>query len=63
MHNLSRRNAIRLVLLVAAALFATSMPSVAAEKVPLAIKGYDPVAYFTIGKPAPRAAGDRIRVG
>ena len=25
---------------------------VAAEDVPLAIKGYDPVAYFTDGKPA-----------
>jgi hypothetical protein len=23
------------------------------EKVPLSIKGYDPVAYFTIGKPVP----------
>lgn len=53
MHTLSRRIAIRLVLLVAAALFATSMPSVAAEKVLLAINGYDPVAYFTSGKPAP----------
>jgi YHS domain-containing protein len=29
------------------------MPSsLASEKVPLAIKGYDPVAYFTVGKPA-----------
>jgi hypothetical protein len=53
MHTLSRRIAIRLVLLVAAALFATSMPSIATEKVPLAINGYDPVAYFTSGKPAP----------
>jgi hypothetical protein len=53
MHTLSRPNAIRLVLLVAAALLATSLPSVATEKVALAIKGYDPVAYFTIGKPAP----------
>lgn len=51
MHNVSRRNAIRLVLAVAAALFATSMPSFATEAVPLAIKGYDPVAYFTIGSP------------
>ena len=51
MHNLSRRNAIRLVLLVAASSFATSIPSVAAEGVPLAIKGYDPVAYFTVGSP------------
>ena len=52
MHTPSRRIAIRLIPLVAAALFATSMPSVAAEKV-LAINGYDPVAYFTSGKPAP----------
>jgi hypothetical protein len=52
MHDLSRRKAIHLVLLLAAALFATAIPSVAAEKVPLAIEGYDPVAYFAIGKPA-----------
>ena len=51
MHNLSRRNAVRLVLLVAASPLATSIPSVAAERVPLAIKGYDPVAYFTVGSP------------
>jgi len=37
--------------LVAASSFATSIPSVAAESVPLAIKGYDPVAYFTVGSP------------
>lgn len=53
MLSLSRQNAIRLVLLVAVCLFATLLPSVAAERVPLAIKGYDPVAYFTIGKPVP----------
>ena len=53
MHKHSRRNAVRFVLLLAVVLFATSLPSVATEKVPLAIKGYDPVAYFTIGKPAP----------
>ena len=51
MHNLSRRNAVRLVLLVAASAIATSVPPVAAESVPLAIKGYDPVAYFTVGRP------------
>jgi hypothetical protein len=51
MHNLSHRNAVRLVLLVASSSFATSIPSVAAESVPLAIKGYDPVAYFTVGSP------------
>ena len=47
------RFVIGLLPLVAAALLATSPPSVAAEKVPLAIKGYDPVAYFTIGKATP----------
>jgi YHS domain-containing protein len=47
MRKLARRNAIRLGLGAAAILIATSTPSVAAEKVPLALKGYDPVAYFT----------------
>ncbi|MEX2162645.1 MAG: YHS domain-containing (seleno)protein [Sulfuricaulis sp.] len=51
MYNLFRRNAIRLVLLVVSSSLATSIPSVAAESVPLAIKGYDPVAYFTDAKP------------
>jgi hypothetical protein len=51
MLTLSRRVIIRLVLLIAAASL-TALPfSFASEKVPLAIKGYDPVAYFTIGKP------------
>jgi hypothetical protein len=40
-----------LVLLVAGSTFATASRSRAAEKVPLAIKGYDPVAYFTVGHP------------
>ena len=45
----SRRNAMRgLIVLGAAA--AASWPA-GAEDVPLAIKGYDPVAYFTDGKP------------
>ena len=53
MHNLSRRNAIRAIgLLVAGSTFATTSQSSATESVPLAIKGYDPVAYFTIGSPA-----------
>jgi hypothetical protein len=52
MHTPFRPNAIRLVLLVAAALFVTSTLTAAAEGVPLAIKGYDPVAYFTSGEPA-----------
>jgi hypothetical protein len=49
MHNLSRRSAFRLVLLVAALPLMASMPA-AAMDAPLAIQGYDPVAYFT-GKP------------
>ena len=44
---LSRRNAVRIILAGAAALFAASAPSIAAERAPLGIKGYDPVAYFT----------------
>ena len=56
MHNLSRRNAVRLLLLTTAAPLATAMPSVAAEKVPLAIKGFDPVAYFTVGSATPGLA-------
>jgi hypothetical protein len=48
----SRRNAIRgLVLLVVVFLSAAASRPHAAEKAPLAIKGYDPVAYFTDGKP------------
>jgi YHS domain-containing protein len=53
MHRLSRRNAMSLVLLPAAAALATSLPSLSKESAPLAIKGYDPVAYFSIGKPTP----------
>jgi hypothetical protein len=52
MRTFSRPNAICLVLLVAAALCATAAPSAAAESAVLAIKGYDPVAYFTTGSPA-----------
>ena len=52
MHNLSRRNALRLVLLAAASPFATAIPSLSTEAVSVAIKGYDPVAYFTTGAPA-----------
>jgi YHS domain-containing protein len=53
MHSFSRRNTIRgFVLLVAGSTFATVSRSIAADKVPLAIKGYDPVAYFTARKPA-----------
>jgi hypothetical protein len=52
MRHPSRRHAVRLALLAAAAMLAASSPSVASEKLPLAIKGYDPVAYFTTGAPA-----------
>jgi len=52
MHRFSRRGAIRnLVFLVASSLLASAPQSIAAEKAPLAIKGYDPIAYFTVGKP------------
>jgi hypothetical protein len=52
MHNLSRRNAVGLVLLAAAVPVAAAVPGAATEQVPLALKGYDPVAYFTMGRPA-----------
>jgi YHS domain-containing protein len=53
-HAFSRREALRgLGLLAAAATLATISPTFAADGVPLAIKGYDPVAYFTDGKPMP----------
>lgn len=52
MHDLSRRSTIRgFLLLAAGSLLARASRSAAAEDVPLAIKGYDPVAYFTDGKP------------
>ena len=52
MNALNRRVAFHLVSasLVAAFPLATA-PSAAAQDVPLAIQGYDPVAYFTDGKP------------
>lgn len=49
MQKLPRRKAAILVLLVAPC-FVFSLSAIAAEGVPLAIKGYDPVAYFTDGK-------------
>jgi hypothetical protein len=48
---MSRRTSLRLVALIALAQFAAAMPSAAQSTAPLAIKGYDPVAYFTQGKP------------
>src|SRR6266436_4366194 len=49
MHGFSRRNAIRGVAVLAAGA-APSRP-MAAEPPALAIKGYDPVAYFVDGRP------------
>jgi hypothetical protein len=49
MQSSSRRQAIRNLAVLAAALASLPLRSIAAEKV--AIKGYDPVAYFTLGKP------------
>jgi hypothetical protein len=51
MHSISRRNALYgLTLLVPSFQFGATSRSNAAEKAPVAIKGYDPVAYFTDGK-------------
>ena len=49
MNNFSRRTALHLGLLATLALV-TPLPSLAMD-MPLAILGYDPVAYFTEGKP------------
>jgi len=54
MRNFSRRTALRLGLLASLSL-ATPLPSLALE-MPLAIQGFDPVAYFTDGKPVRGAA-------
>ena len=51
MLDLSRRNVIGVVLLTVISQIAASFPALAAEGVPLAISGFDPVAYFTEGKP------------
>lgn len=51
----SRRAALSLVMLAAFA-FAIASPARAADQSPLAIRGYDPVAYFTMGKPMPGLA-------
>jgi YHS domain-containing protein len=48
---LSRREAVGLVALAAAYPWATALRSAVPQGIPLAIKGYDPVAYFTEGKP------------
>jgi hypothetical protein len=52
MDALSRRNVIRgLALLCVGSAFTSASPSIAADQAPLAIQGYDPVAYFTLGTP------------
>ena len=48
---LSRRNVVCAGLLAATLSVGEAASAFAAEESPLAIKGYDPVAYFTIGKP------------
>ena len=49
--SLSRRDAAGVLALVAATPLIIGVRSATAQGVPLAIKGYDPVAYFTEGKP------------
>jgi hypothetical protein len=50
---ITRRNAVRRFALFAAGVTLTSGLRSFAAEVPLAIKGYDPVAYFTNAKPTP----------
>jgi hypothetical protein len=53
MHAVSRRKTLRgLALLTVGSTFAAVAGPLTAESIPLAIKGYDPVAYFTTGSPA-----------
>lgn len=49
--SLSRRNVLLLTSVAAALPLVSVTISADAQEVPLAIKGYDPVAYFTDGKP------------
>jgi YHS domain-containing protein len=53
---LSRRNALLLTAVAAALPLLQAISPADAEETPLAIKGYDPVAYFTDGKPVRGAA-------
>ena len=53
---MSRRTILQGVALAALACVAGPLPSLAQGNEPLALKGYDPVAYFTEGKPTPGAA-------
>ena len=50
---LRRRTALYLLAAAAAFSLANPISPVLSQNVPLAIKGYDPVAYFTVGKPTP----------
>lgn len=51
MQRFSRRTVVRGIgLLITGSVFATGSRSISARDLPLAIKGYDPVAYFTMGK-------------
>jgi hypothetical protein len=55
-HSVNRfvwRSAVRLLLWAAALPLGISISSCAADTVPLAINGHDPVAYFTLGEPRP----------
>lgn len=54
--NLSRRRTVGLLTLAVAVSLASQIAPIAAQEVPIAIKGYDPVAYFTAGKPTPGSA-------
>lgn len=52
MREMSRRNVgYGIILLCAGAALAVTRTAIAEEKGTLAIKGYDPVAYFTVGHP------------
>jgi hypothetical protein len=50
---LSRRHALGLAVLAASFAFTTAIAASAEATPPLAIKGYDPVAYFTDARPTP----------
>ena len=56
MDNLSRRRVLGLILMGAASALVIAMPAAAAGPARLAIQGYDPVAYFTTGRPTPGKA-------
>ena len=49
MHGRFRTSVLRLVLALS---FGAAVAPASADTVPLAIRGYDPVAYFTLGAPA-----------